>query len=230
MADANRTDAAHGVEALIERLRADGVAQGRAEAERIVGEAERRARWIVRQAEEEAQQLRERARQEADSLQAAGQEALHVAARDTVLTLKNQLLQRFSGDVERLVGTQLQDEGFLQRLILELAGRVRREAELDTAGTATVLLPAQAVALDELRRRPEELREGTLSHFVLTLAAEMLREGVTFSADADLHAGIRVQLGERGVEIDLSERAVAALLLTHLQPRFRAFLEGIVRG
>lgn len=227
MAEPNKSDAAHGVEALIERLRTEGVAQGQAEAERLVNEAERRARWIVQQADDEARQIRERAQREADSLRAAGQEALHVAARDTVLTLKNQLLQRFSSEVERLVGAQLQDEAFLQRLILELVGRVRRDTELATAAV-TVLLPEQVVGLEELRRKPEELKEGTLSHFVLTLAAELLHEGITFAAAPELHAGIRLRLAERGVEIDLTERAVAALLLAHLQPRFRAFLEGIV--
>jgi V/A-type H+-transporting ATPase subunit E len=38
-----------------------------------------------------------------------------------------------------------------------------------------------------------------------------------------------VRVSERDVTLDLSDRAVAALLLQHLQPRFRAILEGVVR-
>lgn len=31
------------------------------------------------------------------------------------------------------------------------------------------------------------------------------------------------------VEVDLTDQAIAKLLLRHLQPRFRALLEGVIR-
>ena len=57
----------------------------------------------------------------------------------------------------------------------------------------------------------------------------MLREGVSFSASEDVQAGIRVQVKDKDIILDLTEEAVAGLLLQHLQPRFRAILEGIVK-
>ena len=57
----------------------------------------------------------------------------------------------------------------------------------------------------------------------------MLREGVTFAASDDVKAGVRIYMSEGGITIDLTDEAVAALLLHHLQPRFRAVLEGIVK-
>lgn len=220
--------AASGVEELIRRLQEEGVNKGRDEADRVLAEARDEAARIRSQAEEEARALREETLQETENTRRAGQEALQVAFRDTVLSLKNWLLQRFSGDVERLVSAEMSDREFLQRLILEVAGRVRERHGLDT-GTLELLIPEEAVEVEELRRHPEELRAGTLSHFVLARAGSLLREGVSLRVVPDAPMGIAIRLVDRDVEIDLTDAAVTSLLLQHLQPRFRAFLEGMVR-
>ena len=79
---------AFGVEALIERLRNEGVGSGRAEAEKIVKDARAEAQTIVSKAKEEADQIVSRARTEAANLEKAGRQALEVAARvDCVLAM-----------------------------------------------------------------------------------------------------------------------------------------------
>lgn len=222
--------AASGVEELIRRLHDEGVGKGQAEAEKLLADAQDQASRILAKAEDEANALRDKVRLEAETSRRAGQEALQVAFRDTVLSLKNWLLQRFSGDVERLVSAEMSDREFLQRLILEVAGRVRERHDLDSeSGGIELLIPEEAVEVEELRRHPEELRSGTLSHFVLARAGSLLREGVSLQVVPDAPAGIRIRLVDRDVEIDLTDATVASLLLQHLQPRFRAFLEGMVR-
>lgn len=105
----------------------------------------------------------------------------------------------------------------------------REQGGLDDAERIEVVLPTDVVGLEDLRRDPEALRAGTLTYFAAAVGRERLREGVSFTAgEPGLH-GIRIRLVDRDVEIDLTEEAVAELLLEHLQPRFRALLEGIVR-
>lgn len=219
---------AAGVEALLARLRDEGVGAGRAEAERLVSEARARARTIVETAEAEAKARLAAARAETDSHRRAGEEALAMAARDTVLDLKDQLARRFAADVGKTVSDIMRDDDMLRRMILEIVGRARTEAAVDGAGPAEVILPRSVAGLDDLRRKPEELREGTLTHFVAASAAAMLRDGVRFGRAEDDAEGIRVALGERGVTVDLTDRAVAEAILAHLQPRFRALMEGVV--
>lgn len=220
--------ASSGVEALIERLRAEGVAAGETEAQRIRAEAEQRAAGLVRDAEARARQILENARKEADALRTGGEEALRIAMRDTVLRLKVELANRFSDEVKRLIAVEMEQQAFLERLILEVAARAREEAGV--GGQAVeVLLPRSLVGLEELRRNPLELREGSLSHFVLSLAGNILADGVTFAVDPAEGRGIRLYLKEKEVYIDLTDEKVAALLLEHLQPRFRAILEGTVK-
>lgn len=218
-----------GVEQLITRLREEGVQQGREEAQRIVEDAERRAAWLTNQARAQAEEMLIKARDEAERLRRSGEEALQIAARDAVLNMKGFLGERFAIEVRRLIGEQLRDEALLREMILTIAGRVREDMGLDQAGQIEVLLPRDVIGLDELRRHPETLKEGSLSHFVLAIAQSLLREGVTFNhAPADQH-GITLRLTGQDLEVELTDEAIARLLLAHLQPRFRALLEGIVR-
>ncbi len=220
--------ASFGVETLIERLRGEGVERGREEAKRIVADAERRATWMIEQAERDAQEWREQAREEAARLESSAKEALRVAARDSVLEMQATLTHRFRDHLRRLVGQTLTREDLLQRLILELAARTRSETPLEAENEVEVMLPRDVLGLEELRRRPEELKEGTLAHFVVAQAREVLREGVCFTT-GDHASGLRIRLHEHQMELDISDEAVAELLLQHLQPRFRAMLEGIVK-
>ena len=220
--------ASSGVEALIERLRGEGVEQGREEAKRIVNDAEKRATWMIEQAEQDAEELRRGAREEARRLEHSAREALRVAARDSVLEMQATLTHRFRDHLRWLVGQSLSQEDLLQRLILELAARTRADTPLDAERDVEVMLPRDVVGLEELRRHPEALKEGTLSWFVVAQAREVLREGVRFSR-GEHESGLRIRLHEHEMELDISDEAVAELLLAHLQPRFRAMLEGIVK-
>lgn len=218
-----------GVDELIAKLRDEGVSAGRAEADSIVGDARARAQKILDKANADARERIEAARKESDAYRAAGEAALKTAMRDTVLDMKTALMERFSSDLKRLVSHQMQDPEVLKQMILEVAGRTRADGEVGDADELEVLLPEEVVGLEELRVNPEELRKGRLTKLVLGLTGEMLREGVAFSGSQDIAAGIQIQLKDKDITLDLTEKAVAALLLQHLQPRFRAILEGIVK-
>ena len=220
---------ASGVDALIAKLRDEGVSAGRSEAEKIVAEAHARAKQIVDKAKAEAKQHLAAAQKEGDAYQSAGQEAVKTAMRDTVLDMKAQLMQRFSADVKRLASEELGKDETLKQMILELVGRAREDTGLAEAEEIEVILPEKAAGLEELRKNPAELQKGRATRYVLGLTDEMLREGVTFSASEDIESGVRIRVVEGNITIDLTDEAIAALLLQHLQPRFRAVLEGIVK-
>lgn len=218
-----------GIETLIARLREEGVDEGRAEAERLIEEAEARARRIVEAAEAEAAAKRKAVEADAQKLKHAGEAALKIAMRDAVLELKEGLSERFAERVQGVISAAMtQDDQVLKDLILAVASRSREDGGMDAAREIQIILPRSAVGLDDLRRNPEELRDGTLTHFVATVAADMLRDGVSFDRAQDEAAGIRVRLVDDGIVVDVTDRAAAAVILRHLQPRFRALLESVV--
>jgi V/A-type H+-transporting ATPase subunit E len=218
---------AFGVEGLIERLRYEGVESGRREAERIIEEAQRRANDIIDRAELDADRIRQDAQKAAEHLKVSAQEALAVAARDTLITLKTQLTNRFAQEVKRLVSEQMHSAELLRQLILEVTGQAAKQIVQDER--MKLLLPHDVVGLESLRRDPEELAGGELTRFVQALSEECFRKGVTFGEMEGKRGGLTIHLEDRAMTIDLTDEAVADLLLEHLQPRFRALLEGIVR-
>jgi V/A-type H+/Na+-transporting ATPase subunit E len=148
--------------------------------------------------------------------------------RDAILELKEGLSRRFAQQVRGNVAKLSTDEGVLKRMILAVASRARGEADIDDVRQLEIILPRTALGLDELRSNPQELREGALSQFALASVADMLRAGVTLMGSNDDAGGIRVVLKDTGLMVDLTDAAVAGVILRHLQPRFRALLEGVV--
>lgn len=213
-----------GVDELIQRLREQGVAEGRSRANVLFEQARLQAEKRLADARNEADTILAKAREEARQLRAAGEEAVRLACRDAILQLKTELIEQFSDRVRRLIAREMLDENLLKQLILEVA----RRAAPPIGHSAAVLLPKDVVGLQELRRSPEEVKEGTLSHFIVTVTKELLRDGIEIG-DHDDGQGVRVRLREEDLEIDLSDVAVATLLLRHLVPRFRALMEGMIQ-
>jgi V/A-type H+-transporting ATPase subunit E len=217
-----------GVEELIQRLRRQGVEAGRTRGEEIAQAAEKKANAVLDEARARAQTIVEEARREAEQLKASGEDALRVAARDTILRMREELTQFLRTRVRRLVSEQLEDRELLRRLVLEVAARALGESSIDRAKHVEVLLPGEVVGIEELRKRPEEL-EGKLGQLVRQIASATWREGISFNEQAEGVGGIRIRLTEEDIEIDLSEDSITDLLMQHLQPRFRAVMEGVVR-
>ncbi|KZM48686.1 hypothetical protein [Labrenzia sp. OB1] len=227
-ADDLENAAGAGVQALIERLKAEGVSAGQSEGEEIRAQATAKAEEIVFAARQKADGLLSEARAEAARETAATKDGLKVASRDLVLSLRNELGERIQQEASRLVATTLADETFLQKLILAMAANARENAAVSETEPMEIVLPEKVISFEELKQSPEAVEPGTLTHFVIALAGDVLREGVTFSTAPGLD-GIKVKLTDRDVCIDLTGEAIAALLKRHLQPRLRAVMEGVLR-
>ncbi len=214
-----------GVEDLIGRLREQGVEAGKAQADELMEQTRLRAEQRLDDARRQADAILQKAREEASQTKRAGEEAVQLAVRDAMLRLKSEMVEQFADRVRRLVTKELDDSDFLKQMILEIS---RRSAP-PVGQLAKLLLPEDVVGLEQLRRDPEEVKEGTLSHFVATVTKDMLREGLEIGTRDDQVAGIRIQLQEEDIEIELTDQAIADLLLRHLVPRFRAIMEGIIQ-
>ena len=212
-----------GVQELIEKLRTQGVNSGRDQADKIVNEAQAKAAALIADAEKRAETIVGKAREEADFITKAGKEALQLAERNAILELKDFLLGQFSDQLRAVVSDSMSEDDLLEQMILEVAANnnLRGEKNLE------VVLPKKVIGVDELRESPELMKEGGLLDFAQKRASKMLEKGVTFSVGPQTGVGFRLK--DKDIEVELSEDAVATVLLKHLQPRFRALLEGIVK-
>ncbi|MEM6429096.1 MAG: hypothetical protein AAF708_07635 [Deinococcota bacterium] len=214
-----------GVQALIDKLRYEGVSAGKREAAEIVETAKAEAEAILATAKAESSRLLTHARRHLESEQHAANEALQLAARDTALNLKAQLLAQFRSQLQQLVRSQLADADLLKQLILELAGEARTTLDAQANGQAKNIL----VSLAEETSDTQDTQTA-LDDLVGSLTSELLQDGVQLAANPQPntqqgHTGLRVQLVGDNLELDFSDEAVTNLLAQHLLPRFRKLLE-----
>lgn len=213
-----------GVQELIEKLRTQGVTSGRTEGERLLENARQEAAAIVAEARKEAADITAKAQKDAEFTVKSGEESLQLAGRNAVLELKSFLLEQFCGRMKEAVTKEMQDQGILQQMILEVAGRNNLQGEKNVE----VILPSKIAGVDDLRTKPEELKEGSLAYFAARHGKEMLMDGVSFSVSKEKESGITFRLSDKNIEVELDDDAVSIMLLNHLQPRFRALLEGVI--
>jgi len=207
-----------GVQELVQRLRDEGVAAGRREAEQIVATARAEAARILADARREAEELTRATGATIETERQAARAALELAWRDAMLQLREQLEVAFARRLQSLIASGLRDPEVLIGLVVDA---LRHVLEADRSPDRAQLLvpespaqdPAAAAALDTL---------------AATLARDLLQGGVELVHEQRSGAGVRVRLTERGIELALTEETLAALLLERLLPRFRALFEARV--
>lgn len=216
MAD-NKHPISSGVQELIARLRNEGVQAGRHKAEQIIEEAQKQAADIVAQAREEADRILKQAHAEIQAERAATHEALQLAMRDIVLELKEQLTRRFEQTVRGLVTAELKDREFLRRMILAISGHMTPD---ETHHQALELLLSHELF-------PEENdSDASLQAFIRSITSVAVQKGIELKPSGRIKSGIILRLVGKDMEFDLTDEAISALLLKHLLPRYRAYIEG----
>ncbi len=218
-----------GVKELIKKLEKDGVEKGRAQADSIIADAEKTAKKIVSDAKAEADKLRSSAKSDAEKFAAAGADEIKMASRDAMLALRKEIEQTFSKRIGDLMADTLGDKKLLEKVILEIASGARDKAKVDNAKKIDVILPETVVSLNDLRQNGKGSKADDLTKLAMGVTKDMLRDGVTFSSSNKISGGVKVYIKDTNVEVDLSDKAVAEILLSHLHPRFRAVLEGAVK-
>jgi len=222
------TDAAKvssGVQALINRLRDDGVKAGQEKADQVLREAREQAAQIVAQAKIEATDMLNKARSDIETEKAAANESLRVAIRDTELKMEAELKADFAAHVKRLVSVEMRDKEFLRQLILAIAGLAAGDKACGEQ-PVDVLLPKELFETEEQGTRLTEEGRDRMRHLVLGITGEMLLEGVELKPSEEMSGGIRIRMVGEDLEIDLSDKAISELLLEFLLPRYRAIVTG----
>lgn len=217
------TQSASGVQELINQIREKGVNEGKTQGTRIVEDAEQRAEWIINQAKEEAEAIKTEADANYRFVTEAGNSALALAFRDIKLKLKDELTIQFSEQLRKLVEKELQDPDTLKLLLISAVSKVSMPDE-----PQAIVLPDKTVGINELRADPSSLEKGALVELVSDTARKMLTKGVDIRLDNTINSGLVFLLNEGEITVEMTDKSLSNMLLKHLQPRFRAILEGVV--
>lgn len=217
---AEPSTAIHGVQELIDRIRDEGIQETRQRAEKILDDARKEAEAILAKAKEEADVMVAASAAEIESRDKSAMEALKLAARDAVLQLKTGVARAFEDHVRRLVTTATMDKELIRTIVLALARDKAKEVTMDSDLEIMV-----AKALFEDAELDESLRDRGKKQ-ILSLSGDMLREGVELIPSDDVKGGVRIKLVGEDLEIDLTDEAIADLLIQFMSPRFISILAG----
>lgn len=217
-------DKTTGVQQLIDRLSDEGVAEGQRQAEKIVEEAQKKADDMLDAARQESNEIVKQAREEAATFQAAGEEALQLAARDAIRDFGARIHGGLRNRLQELVHHELQQPDLIKRMILEITGQAGKSL---TDERVELLLPREILSEDEARKFAESGESDELTKFVEGLIGQRLREGMSMRLGKQNQSGIAVRVVDQNVELDLTDETITELLGRHMLPRFRAVLRKV---
>jgi V/A-type H+-transporting ATPase subunit E len=198
------------LQALIDHLQRDAVAEGKRRADALVETARAEADATVREAEARAAEVLADAETEAQRRVERGTVALEQAGRDLLITLQQAIRDLFA----RLVREELDDE-----LRPDLLGEMlTRMAEAYTAHGARERRMAVLLSEDDL--------DALAQRFTRRLR-ETLGRGVELRLDGTVRRGFRVEIVDEHVTHDFTADAIAEVLTDYLRPRLAEMLPRI---
>ena len=185
---------------LLEKIQRDGVDKANAEAAAIVAKAKAEADAIVMKAQEDAAAAEAKGKADAEAYAARAKETISQAARDTVLKVKQDVME------------------LLKKLLLQNV----------TAALATEAVPLAAAAVKELVTGSATAEIAAAPKLVDALRAQLAQQaqsGVKVVADETTGTGFTVRLDNGRVEHDFTDAAISEALAQRLRADLAALLK-----
>ena len=190
---------------LIEKIKQEGIADGKAAGDEIEKTAQHRATALVEAAKAEAAEIVARGKKEAAQFQLNAERALKQAARDSELAMRERISELFDRVFKAKVAAALTPE-----LIAELVRKLAAGWQ-DGAGIELVIAPADEQKLRDL---------------LLAGVRDELAKTITLRPSPAITAGFRISRKGEDVAYDFSDASFAELLRSFVNPAIRKLLAG----
>lgn len=199
---------AEDVQGLLEKIHNDGIAKAQQEKEAIISEAKKEAARIVAEAKEQAAELIAKADADAKADQEKANAAIRQAARDAVIALKSDLLNKLNAAAHSCIGEAMTPD-VMKQIILKMA-----ESYGKSAGDASleILLP----------KKEQDQVEACLK---AQLLAELKAEPAIHLTN-DFNSGLQISFRDSDVYFDFSDDALAEILCRFVGPKLTAVIKG----
>jgi len=193
---------------LMERIKTEAIDRAEARAAEIIAQAEGRAAQRLKEAGNEADALRAQAEEEAERFRQRAVRSIEQAARDLLITLRQ--------DIEALLDRVVRQE---VRQTLDGPGL---GALLERAVTAYIEQGGASADLQVLLGQAE--REALSALFREKFAGQ-LRDGATLGGDDAILRGFRISRGQDSAYYEFSDEALSEALARFLRPALATLLQ-----
>jgi len=199
------------IESFVSRLQDEGVKAGQQAARKIRDDAQKQADQLIADAKAKAAKLVDDAKKQAEQVRQRTQTELQLAARDTVLKLRDTLAKVVGGVLAAGVQSKLDDPEFLGNLLKDV---VHQYAQADAAGKEQM-----EVRLSEDMQK--KLLDWGLSHI----------QGNQDKVQVDLKgtlAAAGFEYSISGGNVEMSQAALVAALRELISPKLQQLLDEAV--
>lgn len=193
------------LDALIEKIKQEGVQAGQDQAQDIIARAKREAQELKSQAHTEGQQIRDQARKDAEQFQRNAESALAQAARDIVLMVRGKLMALSEKLLKEALSAQLVPET-LKELLVNLI----QKWEPDSESSLEILVSPQD--------------KGKLEEILFAALGDQAREGIEIKASDLIQHGFRIGSRDDQSYYDFSDEGITEALKLLVTPRVAELL------
>jgi len=191
------------LQGLLDRIQLEGLKKADSAKEQIITAAQSEADRIRKQAQADADAMIKKAQDDAAGIQARAQAAIQQAARDIILSFKEDLKNRLERLVKGATGETL-TPAFLGQIILAVAKGQSADTSIETL-----------VSKNDLDKLAELVRS--------SLTAE-LRKSPVINLGQDIGAGLKLNFNGSDVYFDFTDEAITELICSYIGPRLAALL------
>jgi len=193
------------LESLIEKIKKDGVQEAKRMAQEIIDAAKKQAADIVKEANSQAQKIKEISQEETESFRKNTENSLKKAARDLILTLREEIISLFDKVLKKKISEQLKPE-FIKELIIKIVD----------------ILPAKKDKPLEVLISDKET--GKLKNFLITSLKESKKD-IEIKTSKAIEQGFRIGVKDDNIYYDFTDEAIAQALEEFLNPAISEMLK-----
>lgn len=191
---------------LIEKIQKEGVESARVKASEIEAEAKTRAEVIVSKAKEDANQLLDEAKAEISRQKEAATNLLSQAARDIIISLRQELLRKLSNVIKQETHAALKAKDFSEILI-----KLMKECSKETGSNVEITLSKEDA---------DKLTQAFISGF-----KEELKKGIILKTSDEISGGFLISYDSGKSQFDFTESALTEYLAQYVQGRLDDILK-----
>ena len=194
------------LERLIEKIKEEGVTEGRKISQELIEKSKQEAKEIVNQAKQEAERIVNQAKQEATQLKKNAEMTIRQVSRDVVLALKEQLIHLCDNIFKQEVSKILTPD-FLKELIIKIV----------TNWWERENVPLEILVSKEDKQKLEEL--------LFVQLKQKAKNEIIVRINENVRKGFRIGVQGEDVYYDFSEESIWEALKSLLSPTLLRILE-----
>ncbi|MCF7908401.1 MAG: DivIVA domain-containing protein [Candidatus Omnitrophica bacterium] len=194
------------LDSLIARIKKDGLDEAQKISKDMVAKAQAEADTIIEKAEREAENIVSQGKAQASKLKANTEDALKQAARDFLLSLKNEVNGLLAGLLKQKVAGELKPE-FMAKLIVKIVENWTKDKEV----------ALEVLVSEQDKRKLESLLDEELR--------AKAKGKIEIKINKNINRGFRIGIKGQDLYYDFTDETIGEALRSFLNPAIGAMLD-----